>query len=75
MKKKTVMLQIEQTQQQLFQFPLEIVLQNQQQQLKQIISITKRFTGFEVPVSFTPAQLIADPEVNLIAQMHVQRNG
>jgi len=67
---KKVFLHIEQMQNGLFEFPLEISFVNGNENSKRAISIKDKITEQEFPVSFIPTEIIIDPEVNLLFKMN-----
>jgi len=69
-KKKTVTLNITQEQKKLFSFPLEFVFKEGavSKNGKQSILIKDKLTQVEIPMTFKPTALIADPEINLLFQ-------
>ncbi len=64
--KKSVTITIEQMQFPLFDLPLQItLLQNTEQQVHNII-VKEKMTTIDIPLKSRPAQLIADPNTNLL---------
>ena len=69
---KTVQLDIQQLQNDLFVFPLEFSFRDNTNTADQKITIQKKHTSIEIPVSFKPADVVIDPKCNLLAEWTVQ---
>ncbi|MGN6531316.1 MAG: M1 family aminopeptidase, partial [Ginsengibacter sp.] len=70
---KSVSIKIEQTQPDLFEFPLEIAFQNDKQKELKIINIKNKITQKDIPLHVIPTELIADPNVDLLFEGNVQQ--
>lgn len=68
-KNKKVFLHIEQTQQDLFEFPLQISWINGDKKFLKIISIKNKITEISMPLSFIPNEIKIDPDVNLLFEL------
>jgi aminopeptidase N len=66
-KQKAVAVTVEQLQQDLFQFPIEIgvAVASSKQRVEKLF-ITKKMETFSIPVKARPVRLIADPQVSLL---------
>lgn len=64
--KKSVSLKIEQTQQNLFAFPLEIAFKDGRKTVIKTIEIKNRITQKNIPLAIKPKEIILDPNVNLL---------
>ncbi len=71
--KKSVSIKIEQTQPDLFEFPLGIVFQNDKQKKFETIDIKNKMTQKEITLNMVPTELITDPNVDLLYEAHVQK--
>lgn len=63
---KSVALKIEQTQMNLFQFPLQLSFTNGNQAVIKSINVKNKITEKNIPLSFVPKNMIIDPNVNLL---------
>lgn len=70
--KKSVSIKIEQTQPDLFEFPLTIVFVNGNNKVKKTIDIKHKITEKEISMPIVPAALITDPDVDLLFEGNVQ---
>ena len=68
--KKTVSLKIEQTQPNLFEFPLQIAFINGNYKELKTIKIKNKITEKEIPLNMIPTELIADPNVDLLFELN-----
>lgn len=64
---------IRQTQQDLFDFPLKVEVQGSDKKMRQTIRVKDRVTQKEIPLDFVPAELLADPDVDLLFEGSVQK--
>lgn len=64
--RKTVSVQIEQTQDHLFEFPLQISFSDGSKSVTKTIEVKNKMTQKDFPISFSPNQIIIDPNVNLL---------
>jgi aminopeptidase N len=64
--KRSVMITVEQLQNNLFEFPLEIGFNDGDKSTLSAINIKDKLTTKEIPVKNKPAKLILDPNVNLL---------
>ena len=64
--KKAVMIKVEQLQNNLFEFPLEIGFNDGDQSIFSTINIKDKFTTKEIPTKYKPTKIILDPNVNLL---------
>jgi aminopeptidase N len=64
--KKTIALQITQTQATAFSFPLEIAIRHGGDTLYRSFNISGRQTTFSIPAAVKPAAVVLDPNVNLL---------
>ena len=71
-RKKIVTITIEQTQSSLFDFPLQISLQNNTEKESHSINIKEKITAVDFPVQSKPSQLITDPKTNLLFEASVR---
>ena len=60
------MITVEQLQNNLFEFPLEIGFNDGDQSIFSTINIKDKFTTKEIPVKYKPTNIILDPNVNLL---------
>ncbi len=63
---KKISVQIEQTQNSLFEFPLSIAFTDGNKTITKTITIKNKLTHEEFPISFVPKEIQLDPEVNLL---------
>lgn len=71
---KSVTVTIQQQQAQLFQFPLELLVQTQQgKNSTHVVNIKEKQTRISIPVGGTPLKLIPDPQANLLFEQAVGR--
>ena len=70
--KKSVSIKIEQTQPNLFEFPLQIAFVNGNEKVIKTIDIKNKITEKEIPIQMVPTQLVTDPDVNLLFEANVQ---
>lgn len=64
--KKVVLLQIEQTQANLFQFPLQVSFTNGNKTVTKTINVKDKITEKNIPLPFEPNDIIIDPNVSLL---------
>ena len=64
---KTISVNIQQAQKTIFQFPLEIEIKTRNGSALHTLQIEKEKQSFEIPVKNLPVNVIADPEINLLA--------
>ena len=64
--KKAVTIKVEQLQNNLFKFPLEIGFNDSAQSTLSTINIKDKMTTKEIPVKNKPVKIIVDPNVNLL---------
>ena len=65
---KTITLDIEQKQETIYQFPLEIEITSKSNSVFHTISLEKQKHSFEIPVKNHPIKVIPDPGVNVLAR-------
>jgi aminopeptidase N len=70
--KKYVAIKIEQTQPDLFEFPLQIAFVNGNNKVMKTIDIKNKITEIEIPIPMVPTELIIDPDVDLLFQGNLQ---
>jgi len=70
--KKTVAVKIEQTQDHLFEFPLQISFLDGSKSVTKTIEVKNKMTEKEFPISFATPQIIIDPNVNLLFDLWVK---
>jgi len=70
--KKSVSIKIEQTQPNLFEFPLQIAFVNGNKKVMKTIDIKNKITQKEISIPMVPTELITDPNVDLLFQGNVQ---
>ncbi len=70
--KKIVTIKIEQTQNKLFEFPLEIGFSNGNKTIVQSVSIKDKIATKEIPLNIIPMRIIADPNVNLLFEAEIK---
>jgi aminopeptidase N len=66
--KKSLHVSINQKQDYIFSFPLQIVIRGVHQSIIKAINITNRNTNISLPLNFKPSSIIPDPNVNLLFQ-------
>lgn len=64
--KKLLTLKINQTQDFLFQFPLQLAIQGAHDSIIRTIDIRSKITNISIPVKFEPTSTLMDPGVNLL---------
>ena len=64
--KKSVSVKIEQTQQYLFEFPLQVIFSDGEKTIIKTIDVKNKMTQQNFPVQFEPKQMVVDPNVNLL---------
>jgi len=64
--KRSLSLKIEQTQENLFEFPLEIAFKEGNKTIIKTIGIKNKITRKNIPLTMKPTELILDPNVNLL---------
>ncbi|MDP4285718.1 MAG: M1 family metallopeptidase [Bacteroidota bacterium] len=64
--KKLITLSIQQMQNYLFQFPLQIAIRGSQQTIFKTIDFDTRNINMAIPLNFKPESVLLDPEVNLL---------
>jgi predicted KAP-like P-loop ATPase len=64
--KKLVSLKIEQTQKNLFEFPLEIAFKDGNKTIVKTIDIKNKLNEKKIPLGIKPTEIILDPNVNLL---------
>lgn len=64
--KKLLLLKIDQTQTGLFEFPLQIAFKSGNQMIEKTIEIKDKVTQKNIPLATKPAEIILDPNVNLL---------
>jgi aminopeptidase N len=69
--KKSVLIKIVQLQNTLFEFPLEISIDDGDKKNKEIISVKEKITTKEIAVKKKPLKIISDPNVNLLLEAEV----
>lgn len=72
--KKLVSLKIEQTQKNLFEFPLEIAFKKGDKTVSKTIDIKNKITEKDIPLAMKPAEIILDPNVNLLFEGNVKQS-
>ena len=65
-KKKILDITINQTQNFIFQFPLQLAIKGESHTTFKTIEISKRTTNISVPLNFKPLSILLDPNVNLL---------
>jgi aminopeptidase N len=70
--KKSVSIKIEQTQPDLFEFPLQIAFVKGNEKVIKTIDIRNKITEKEIPMPMVPTELITDPNVDLLFEADVQ---
>ena len=70
--KKSVAIKIEQMQNDLFEFPLEIGFTDGNKTIVKSIAIKGKITAKEIPLNIKPTQIIADPNVNLLFEAEIK---
>jgi aminopeptidase N len=68
--RKSVSIKIEQTQQDLFEFPLEVAFINGDKKVIKTIHIKNKITEKEILHNMIPTELVIDPDVNLLFQLN-----
>jgi aminopeptidase N len=68
--RKSVSIKIEQTQPNLFEFPLQIAFINGSKKEIKTTDIKSKITEKEIPMNLIPAELIIDPDVNLLFELN-----
>ena len=63
---KNITITIQQTQDYVFQFPLQILVAGENNSVVKTIDVNKRNTAINIPVTFAPQKIVADPNVNLL---------
>ncbi len=72
-REKSVSIKIEQTQPDLFEFPLQIAFINGNRKVIKTIEIKNKITEKEIPLDVKPTDLITDPNVDLLYEAGVKR--
>lgn len=73
-KKKSVSVTIEQLQDNVFEFPLELALINNNKEYVETINVRNKITTKEIFVKQKPSEIILDPNVNLLFEGEVKEN-
>ncbi|HEY6977373.1 MAG TPA: M1 family metallopeptidase [Chitinophagaceae bacterium] len=71
--KKNVTLRIEQMQNDLFEFPLEISFSDGNKTVIQPVEVKDKITTKEIPLNINPTKIIADPNVNLLFEAQINK--
>lgn len=71
--KKVINIAINQTQNFIFQFPLQIAIQNGSNTIFKNIYVRNRAISISIPVSFQPLAILLDPGVNLLFESTVEQ--
>ncbi len=69
--KNSVSLKIEQTQTNLFEFPLQIAFTDGNKTVIKTIGITNKITQKDIPLTTKPTEIIVDPNVNLLFEANI----
>lgn len=64
--KKSVSIKIEQTQMNLFEFPLQIIFEDGNKTVTKTIDVKNKMTRKDFSLPFVPKQIMVDPNVNLL---------
>ena len=70
---KEITVNVEQKQEVLFTFPLEIALQQGEKQMTKTINVVDKKTTISIPVTVKPSDIILDPNVNLLYEGTVKQ--
>jgi aminopeptidase N len=71
--KKLLTMKMEQTQDYLFQFPLQIAIHGSNQTILKTIDFKNRSINMNVPLNFKPESIILDPGVNLLFEGNIEQ--
>lgn len=71
--KKLLSVSIQQTQDFVFQFPLQIAIKNGRQHIFKTIDINTKNTHVIFPIQFQPATILMDPDVNLLFEGNMEK--
>lgn len=70
--KKILNISIKQTQDFLFQFPLQLAIKGSNQIIFKTINFTNRIINISMPLDFKPQAIIPDPDVNLLFEGNIE---
>jgi aminopeptidase N len=70
--KKSVLIKIEQLQNNLFEFPLQIEFENGDSTIVETIAVKDKITTKQISMKNKPAKIILDPNVNLLFEVEVK---
>ena len=71
--KKVIEIAMKQTQDFIFQFPLQIAIQSGSQTTFKTIDFNNRIINITVPVNFKPRSIVLDPSVNLLFEGNLEQ--
>ena len=72
--KKSLSLKIEQTQENVFEFPLEIAFKEGNKTVIKTIDIKNKITQKNIPLTMKPTEIVLDPNVNLLFEGNVKQS-
>jgi len=72
--KKSVNLRIEQVQDNLFEFPLEIGFSDGNKTIIRSVEVRDKITTKEISLNISPTKIIADPNVNLLFEAQINKS-